>query len=271
MNVARFLTAALGFVAAIAAGACQERALTPEQANAKGDAMLRRMSQTLAAAQAFSFATDQMRQHVHAAGGKTDERFTRRITVRRPNAIVVTDAGGGRDGAAWYDGKRLTFVSNRDKAWARGPMPPTLDEAMDFVSAEYALQLPIADLIYSNPYDAVMTKDTTGGWVNTEAVGSSTCEHLSYQQPVVDWQIWLSQDEHHLPCQLQITYKTQPGQPMSRVTFSDWNLSPQVSDATFEAKIPDGYERLKIMRHGTVEAPSADASATPAAQSPQPK
>jgi hypothetical protein len=123
---------------------------------------------------------------------------------------------------------------------------------MDFVSAEYAVQLPTADLLYSNPYDALVTSDTTGGWVDVEMVDERTCDHLSYQQPVVDWQIWLTQDDRRLPCQLQITYKTAPGQPVTRVVFHDWNAAPAISDATFQPAVPDGYKRIKVMRHATV-------------------
>ena len=30
-------------------------------------------------------------------------------------------------------------------------MPPSLDEALDFLSGEYAVQMPTADLLYSSP------------------------------------------------------------------------------------------------------------------------
>jgi hypothetical protein len=36
-----------------------------------------------------------------------------------------------------------------------------------------------------------------------------------------------------------------------------------VTDETFAATIPDGYNRIKIMRHATVEDPNADAAAPP--------
>lgn len=42
-------------------------------------------------------------------------------------------------------------------------------------------------------------------------------------------------------------------QPVTRVVFSDWNLSPQVSDEAFAAKVPDGYERLMLRRYATIE------------------
>jgi hypothetical protein len=185
------------------------------------------------------------------------EHFVRYTTVRRPNQLTFTDKGDDHDASAWYDGKQLTIVSNRDKVWVRGPMPGTLDEAMDYVSAEYAVQVPTADLLYSSPYDALMTPDTTGGWVNVEQVDTRTCDHLSYQQAVVDWQIWLRQDDRRLPCQLQVTYKNEPLQPVARIVFHDWNPAPELSDTTFTPAIPDGYRRIKIMRHATVEDPSA--------------
>jgi hypothetical protein len=240
-------------VLAIAAGCSRTETLTPEAARAKGDAQLRQMSQTLASSQVFSYRADQEVEHIKAGGQRVTDRFSRRTTVRRPNQLAFTESGQEHDRGAWYDGKQLTIVSNRDKVWARGPMPGTLDEAMDYISAEYSVQVPTADLLYSNPYDALMTPDTTGGWVGVENLGDRTCEHLSFQQAAVDWQIWLTQDERRLPCQLQITYKTQPGQPVTRVSFHDFNTAPQVSDTTFTPTVPEGYRRIKIMRHATVE------------------
>src|SRR5262249_6649665 len=150
----------------------------------------------------------------------------------------------GGENAAWYDGKYLTLVSKKDKVWARGPMPPTLDEALDYLSAEYAMQVPTADLLYSNPYDALMTKDTTGGWVDVQKVGDLNCDHLAYKAEDADWEIWLG-PEKRLPCQVKITYKKNPGAPSTTVTFHKIE-TPPVSDDTFAAKIPDDYNRIKI-------------------------
>jgi hypothetical protein len=245
----------LGCLALVALAAGCNRAetpLTPEAARTKGDALLRQMSQTLAGSQTFSYRTEQALERVRTGGEKVTDRFERSTTIRRPNQVAFTDSGQDHNATGWYDGKHLTIVSNKEKVWVRGPVPGTLDEALDFISAEYAVQLPTADLLYSNPYDALMTSDTTGGWVNVEKVGERSCDHLSYQQSVVDWQIWLTQDDRKLPCQFQITYKAEPGQPVMRIVFHDWNAAPTISDATFTPTVPDGYRRIKLMRHGTV-------------------
>src|SRR5262245_58130361 len=168
--------------AALLAAACQRTPPPPAAPDAaKGDALLKQMSQSLATTKQFSYATDEVRQRVRSNGEKVDEHFSRHVVVRRPDRLMLTQAGVDGDGAAWYDGTHVTLVSNKDKVWARGPMPPNLDAAMDYISAEYALQLPTADLLYSSPYDALMTKDTVGGWVGTETINGVAYDHLSYQ------------------------------------------------------------------------------------------
>jgi hypothetical protein len=231
--------------------------LTPEAARARGDELLREMSKNLGGLQTFAYTADERREEVRG-GAKVEKRVTRRVVMRRPNAVTFTTTGDERDIVAWYDGQHVTLVSNLDKSWARGPMPPTLDEALDFIAAEYAIQMPSADLLYSSPYDALMTPDTAGGWTGIEKIGDLTCDHLAYQQKVVDWDIWLG-EARRLPCQIRIVYKNEPGQPAITVTYSDLDLAPKVTDETFVAKIPDGFERIKIMRHATVEGPAVEA------------
>ena len=254
-RTAGFLMATIVVLAVLAVGCNRApEVLTPEAASAKGDALLREMSKNLSALQTFSFSATER----HLKDGSKETSTTRQVIVRRPNAFAFTTKGDERDGAGWYDGKQITLVSNRQKVWARGPMPPTLDEALDYLSAEYAIQMPTADLLYSNPYEALMTRDSTGGWVDTQKIGDLTCDHLSYRQEVVDWEIWLG-PSRQLPCQVKIVYKKQPGPPTTIVTYSDFDPKPSISDDTFAAKIPEGYQRIKIMRHATVNDPKVEA------------
>jgi hypothetical protein len=260
----RALAATIAIAAVVSAVGCNRtETLTPEQAAARGDAMLREMSKNAGTHPAFSYTATERREVVQGST-KTEKVATRRVTIRRPDRLTFTGTGEEADNVAWYDGKQVTLVSNRDKVWIRGPMPPTLDEALDYLSAEYAINMPSADLLYSNPYDALMSKDATGGWVDTQQVGDRTCDHLSYRQETIDWEIWLAPTTR-LPCQIKITYKTEPGQPSTTVTYSDLDTSPSISEDTFTPKVPEGYERLKIMRHATVNDPKADEAAAAAA------
>jgi len=260
----RFLVLVVG-AALAAAGCARVEPLTPEAARAKGDALVKEMSKTLGGLQSFAYTAHEVREQVKG-GQKVEKSVTRQVVIRRPNGVAFTSKGE-REGAGWYDGKHLTLVSNTDKVWARGPMPPSLDEALDFLSGEYAVQMPTADLLYSSPYDALMTPETKGGWVDVQTIGNVQTDHLAYHG-AVDWELWLNQDKH-LPVQIKVVYKQAPGQPVATVTYSNVDLSPQVSDDTFVAKVPEGFNRIKIMRHATVEdtAAKADpAKADPAAK-----
>jgi hypothetical protein len=113
MCMRRHAPACLAAAALAVAVGCSraETPLTPEAARAKGDAMLRQMSQTLASAQTFSYSTDEVRERVRPGGAKIEDRFTRQIVVRRPDALALVQKGQDREGAAWYDGKSLTIVT----------------------------------------------------------------------------------------------------------------------------------------------------------------
>ena len=257
--------------AAVVAGGCSRtpEPLTPEAARARGDELLKEMSKAAAGLQTIAYTANEVREEVKA-GNKVEKHVTRRVVMRRPSAITFTAKGGDADvSGGWYDGKHLTLVSEKHKVWARGPMPPTLDEALDYMSAEYAVQVPTADLLYSNPYDALMTTDTKGGWVDVGTVGSVQADHLAYQDPIVDWDLWLNQ-QTHLPVKVKFVYKNEPGQPTVTVTYSELDAAPKVTDDMFVAKIPEGYNRVKIMRHATVEGPSVT-EADPAKPDPAAK
>ena len=255
--------------AALVAGGCARapEKLTPEAARARGDELLKEMSKTLSGLQAFAYTANEVREDVKA-GKRVEAAVTRRVVIRRPNSVAFTTKGQ-RDAAGWYDGKHLTLVSNADKVWARGPMPPTLDEALDYLSAEYAVQMPTADLLYSSPYDALITSDTKGGWVDVQTVGDIQTDHLAYQQPSLDWELWVGQ-RARLPVKIKFVYKNAPGQPSVTVSYTEFDVAPKVIDDMFVAKVPEGYNRIRIMRHATVEAPPA-AEAVPVKNAPAAK
>jgi hypothetical protein len=263
----RFLILIAGV--ALVAGGCARapEKLTPEAARAKGDEILKEMAKNLAGLQTFAYTSNEVREDVKG-GKRVEKAVTRRVVIRRPNSVAFTTKGD-RDGAGWYDGKHLTLVANAQKVWARGPMPATLDEALDYLSAEYAVQMPTADLLYSSPYEALVTAETKGGWVDVQTVGTVPADHLAYQQPSIDWELWVGQ-RARLPVKIKFVYKQAPGQPSVTVSYSEFDVAPKVIDDMFVPKIPEGYNRIKIMRHATVEDPSV-AQADPAKADPAAK
>lgn len=232
-------------------GACQSEA---ERNSERGKEIVRAVSEQLAAAQTFSFKSDEVHQRLGSDGTLKERRFSRETVIRRPDRAWLHAIGPDRDFVGVYDGESLTLVGNREKVWAQIPLPPTMDEAMDVLAVDYEIPMPMADFLYSSPYDALISEDTRGGWVGEETVGGQECDHLAFEADVVDWELWVSKGEQRLPCQLLMTYKTDPGSPTSQLTFVEWNLAAQPSDTLFVPRIPEGFRRIPVVGGPTEEA-----------------
>ncbi len=261
--MSKTIAAALLVAASTLAG-CSREPATPEARRAKAEELLKTMSASLAAAKAIEVDTTEVSDRVRRDGEVKAEPASRHIAVRRPDGAYFKLTGEERGFEAWYDGKRITLALHKDKAWARGPMPATLDEALDFMATEYAIFLGAADLFYSNPYEAFDSSESTGGWVGLETVEGASCHHLSFQATQTDWEIWLADTPQALPCRIKFTYKQEPGSPTSTTTFTGWNLTPTLADDVFTAKVDPAYERLYLARAPTAE-PTEDESAEDAA------
>ena len=244
------VTVLLGSV--MAAG-CSSDPSTPEEKKAKAETLLKAMSASLAGAKTLTVDTVETRDRVRAGGQKTVENSTRTIAIRRPDGAYYRITSDLRDTEAWYDGKRLTLAMHKDKAWARGPMPGTLDAALDFMATEYAINMPSADLFYSNPYESYDPVASKGGWVGRETIDGATCHHLSFEATEVNWELWLADTPQALPCRIKIVYKNDEGSPASQLTFKNWNLTPTLTADAFTAKVDEGYERLYMVRAPTAE------------------
>jgi hypothetical protein len=63
----------------------------------------------------------------------------------------------------------------------------------------------------------------------------------------VDFTLSMTTADPTVPCLAQITFKEEPGQPVTRLAFSNWNLQAQAQDAQFVANVPQGYELIPVV------------------------
>ena len=168
-------------------------------------------------------------------------------TVRRPDRFLRKMAGG-KGLEAWYNGKKLTVAVQQDKVFAQAPMPETIDRTLDALAERYDMALPLGDMFYSSPEKALLSDTTTGGYVGTENVGETPCHHLAFRDVGVDWELWLPVQGEPLPKRLKIGGETAQGQPLTDVTFTEWNLAPQTGDAEFTPNVPADYEGIAILQ-----------------------
>ena len=207
---------------------------TPAAA-AEGERLMRQMSDTLVSASKFKFATVESLEHPDRSTGRV-LHFTRTVTVRRPDAMFFEVAGTGDtaiDVSAYYDGRTVSLRNNAHGMWAKTTVPGTLDEMLDDVARRYSLPVPIADVVYSLPYEAFIGRDTKGGFVGRETIDGIECAHLGYADKLVDVQIWIPSSGQPLPRRVELVYKQAPGAPKARIDFTSWDLAPRIADEAF--------------------------------------
>jgi hypothetical protein len=233
---------------------------------AKGDMLLKEMSRKLADAQSFSFSTAEFHDRLKRSGQRVQFNVTRDVLVQRPNQFW-TKYKGDRDFEFWYDGKLLTGISNEKKIYIQHDMPPTLDESLDMLAQRFNLDLPMSDVLYSSPYDAFLDGQSRGGFEGKDVIDSVSCNHLSYTGSSVDWQLWISEKDS-LPCQLEMKYKTDKGNSSYKITFSNWNLKPEIKKNAFAFKIPESHVRIPILERVILQPGSSTQTQTKPSNNP---
>ena len=253
-------------VAWLAGAGCSREPTSPEARRQRGDEIVRRMSDQLARARTFTVETTDTR--TRARGGKeVTVRTTRRLTLRRPDRLALRVAGD-IDLRGWYDGSKLTFVSDPQKVWVRVNGAPTIDETLDRLAEHLAMPMPMADFFYSSPYDALIGTKSTGGYVGRETIDGVPCLHVAYKHPAVDWDLWVSEKGDPSPKKLLITDKRSTRPKTTEIMFNRWTFGVEASDATFAPEVPAGYERVRLVvgaddTTGPTPSPSAPAASSP--------
>jgi hypothetical protein len=231
---------------------------------ARGRELVRQMSARLAAVNAVTVTTTEKRDHVHASGRKESIAQTGVYTMRRPDRFY-TKMNGGQGLESWYNGKTITIASHPDRVFAQAPMPDTIDRTLDALAERYDMALPMSDLFYASAEKALLSDGTTGGYVGRENVAGTPCAHLAFKDVGTDWELWLPEQGEPLPKRFRVVQKRRTGEPVTDVTFIEWNLAPSITDATFVPRVPPEYEGIAVVQRAAAikHTPAADPAAGP--------
>jgi hypothetical protein len=229
----------LGFIPVTVPAASAAKEAKPAISE-EASAALMRMGQTLSAEQ-FSFQARTIRVYSEANGEPLHIFHTMKVTVHRPNKMLVDLAGDDGSAKLAFDSKTLTLFSERDKKYASVSVPEgtTIDGMLKEAVGRYGIDFPLADFLSEAPNKAFLTGVTSGRVVNTVTIDGAPYDHLFFfQPPGIELELWLSKNEQSLPRRLIVTYRSLPGQPNFIAEFSDWNFDIHPTDAEFVFQPP---------------------------------
>jgi hypothetical protein len=207
---------------------------------------LARMGATLQAKE-FSFQARTIRVYADQNGELLHIAHQFKVTVRRPDRLLVDGTGDDGPRKLIYDGKTAALVLNDGRQYASIPVPDTIEGMMQVVMGHFGVDFPLADFLMNAPDKAFLTGVTAGRQVDTVTIDGVPCRHLIFSQPPrIQLELWLEDNDRSLPRRLIVTYRSLPGEPDFVAEMSDWNFTIHPSDAEFEFKPPEGAERLTL-------------------------
>jgi len=210
--------------------------------------ILKSMSDTLKRSTSFTFMAVTIRD-VPAITGQSLEFYARNsVAVTRPNKLLVHHQGDIVDGSIWYDGQRLSLLDSLTKFYARVTAPATIDGVLDLLENKFHEPLPVAAVLYADPYARLTKGLKTAFVVGDTSVDGVRAHHLAFTEAQADWQIWVQDTPRPVPTRLVVNYKNVPriGSLRVAVDFANWNLNAQLPAASYLFVIPPGGKQIPI-------------------------
>jgi hypothetical protein len=230
-------------LALLAAAITAPTAASAGEAEAK--AMLKAMTDYMAAQKDLAFRYDASIEVVTKEGEKLQIAYSGRVALARPDRIAATRSGGFADIETFFDGKTLTILGKNKNMYLQLPISGSVDQLVDVMHHQYNRPLPAADLLLTNAYSELMTDVTEGKDLGSGVIGGTECDHLAFRGKEVDWQIWIAQGSRPLPCKYVITSKRIAGFPAYTISFGDWQTAG-AADGTFAFKAPAGAKQITL-------------------------
>jgi hypothetical protein len=199
-------------------------------------------------AEQFSFQSRTIRVYTGANGEPLHIVHTDKITVHRPNRLLVDRTGDDGVSKLVFDGKTAIVYSATEKKYASIPVPEgTIAGLLKEAVGRLGIDFPLADLFTDAPDKAFLTGVTEGTVVNTVTIDGIPCVHMFFVQPPgIELELWAEKNDQSLPRRLIVTYRNLPSEPNFIAEFSDWNFNIHPSDADFTFQPPADATQVQL-------------------------
>jgi hypothetical protein len=227
------------------AAPAKKKGAAPTESQVMAREILMRMAGYLGGAEKYSVSLRAGYDAVQKSGQKIEFNESRKITLSRPDKLRVE--GERSDGAKTlvvFNGKEITLVDGASNVYATAPQPGNIDQSVMHFVGDLGMRLPLAVMLLTRMPAEFEARVKTVDYVEKATVFGKPTHHLAARTDTADFQVWVSDGDQPVPLRVVITYKKAAGQPQFWAQFSDWNLAPAVSDATFTAQIPAGAQKV---------------------------
>ena len=196
-------------------------------------AAVAQMGKTLLAKE-FSFRATTIRAYANENGVLLHIQHDFKITVRRPDRLLLDANGDDGPRKLFYDGRTVTLALDATgNQYATLPVPNTITMMMHVVMGRFGLDFPLADFLTDAPDKAFLQGVASGQEINKVTIDGVPCVHLVFSQPPgIELELWLEADRG-VPRRLIVIDNNSPGKPNFSAEMSDWDFTVHPADTDF--------------------------------------
>lgn len=211
--------------------------------------VLKAMSATLAGAKTLTVRSTSLFDAVQPGGIAIKVSQEVHVQLKRPNKLnarVQRDDGSRRH--LWFDGKSATVYDPDENSYSVVEVRTNLDGMFRKLDDEYGLDVPLSDLLLSDPYTAFEEHLISAAYLGKRMIEGVEAHHLSFESSGTDFQLWVTADERALPLRFAINYVTEAGEPGFLAMIGDWRLAPYVDEGAFVFHPPEGAKKVPLLK-----------------------
>jgi hypothetical protein len=176
-----------------------------------------------------------------------------KVLLNRPDKLRASRTGGYADVELVFDGKTVSVLGKNLNAYAQADAPGTIDQLVDLLRNQYGLELPGADLLISNPYEALMSDVITSKHIGQGVIDDVECEHLAFRNQDTDWQLWVRTGDQPIPCKFVITSKATAAAPQYTLVIKDFKTGVELNADAFAFQPPADAKKVDFKALGDVD------------------
>lgn len=216
-------------------------------------AILKAMSDYIAKQKTISFNFDTSIEVVTPDIQKIQFDSSGKVALSRPDKFRVERTGGYSDVEVVSDGKALTFLGRDMNVFFQSDKGGTIEEIVERLRADGTAELPAADLLGTNPYEALMDGVIKADNIGLGVINGVECQHLAFRNLETDWQLWITAEGAPVPCKLVITNKSAGAAPQYTMVITDWKTDVSFSADAFSFVPPPGAKQVDKAALGNID------------------
>jgi hypothetical protein len=208
--------------------------------------ILKAMSEYVASQKSLSVAFDTDIEVITPEIQKIQFTSSGRLLASRPDKLRVSRTGGYADVELVFDGKTISILGKDANVYAQAQVPGTIDQLIDLLRHQHSVDMPGADLLLSNSYDAMMDDVLDAKYIGHGVIDGVECDHLAFRNQDTDWQIWIERGERPIPRKYVITSKAVAAAPQYTLRITEWKTDAEAGADAFAFVPPAGANKVEF-------------------------